>query len=244
MASKYLTWKYRDVQPEEKPRELTAKEKRANWWHYHKWYVAGGIVLAAALGSILWNALGIGKVVPDCQVAYVGSSLLPADTVSALENALARLAAGEGGYDEIVVKINQYVSAGGSGDEDAAMYATAANTTMMADLTSCDSYFFLLEDPYTFQQKYQVLRRLDGTLPTDFDRDYENCYLPWADCPALSGLELGSYAETILDRTVSGDNQELLSQLYIARRGFWTDKTVSDPDKCDALWAELTKGVF
>lgn len=243
MASKYLMWKYRDVRPE-KPRELTAREKRANWWHYHKWYVFGGIVLAIALGNILWNALGVGKVVPDCQVAYVGAALLPEDTVSALENALARLIAGEGGDGEIVVKVNQYVSAGGSGDEDAAMYATATNTTMMADLTSCDSYFFLLEDPYTFQQKYQVLRRLDGTLPTDFDRDYENCYLAWTDCPALAGLELGSYAETILDQTWSGGNQELLSHFYIARRGFWTDKTVSDPDKCDALWAALTKGAF
>ena len=240
MASKYLTWKYRDVQPE-KPRELTAKEKRANWWHYHKWYVFGGLVLAAALGSILWNALGIGRAFPDCQIAYVGAAPLPADAVSALENALARLGGGDG---QITVKINQYVSAGGSGEEDAAMYATASNTTMMADLTSCDSYFFLLEDPEAFQQKYQILRRLDGTLPTDFDRDYENCYLSWADCPALAGLELGSFSETVLGQTVSGDNQEFLSRLFIARRGFWTEKTVSDPDKCDALWATLTKGVF
>lgn len=241
MASKYLTWKYRDVRPEEKPRELTAKEKRANWWHYHKWYVAGGLALAIALGSILWNALGIGRVVPDCQIAYVGASPLPADAVSALENALAQLGGEDG---RITVKVHQYVSADGSGDEDAAMYAAATNTTMMADLTSCDSYFFLLEDPDTFQQKYQVLRRLDGTLPTDFDRDYENCYLAWTDCPALAELELGDYSETVLGRTVSGENQELLSRLYIARRGFWTEKTVSDPDKCDALWAALTKGVF
>ena len=243
MASKYLTWKYRDVQPD-RPRELTASEKRANWWYYHKWYVILGLVLFLALGSILWNALGIGEVIPDCQVAYVGSSLLPADTVSALENALASLAGGEGEGSQIVVKVNQYVSADGSGDEDTAMYAYASNATMVADLTSCDSYFFLLEDPNTFQRNYQVLRRLDGTLPTDFDRDYENCYLSWTDCPALVGLELGNYSETVLDQSVSGENQELLSYLYIARRGFLNDKTVSAPDKCDSLWAEITKGVF
>lgn len=243
MASKYLTWKYRDVQPDQ-PRELTAKEKRANWWYYHKWHVVIGIVLVLALGNIIWSALGIGKVFPDYQVAYVGSTSLPADAVSALENALAQLGTDANGDGRVVVKVNQFVSADGSGDEDAAMYAYASNTTMMADLASCDSYFFLLEDPDTFQRNYQVLRRLDGTLPTDFDRDYENCYLPWTACPALAGLELGSYSETVLDQTIAGDSQELLSNLYIARRGFWTDKTVSNPDECDTLWAELTKGVF
>ena len=244
MASKYLTWKYRDVRPDQ-PRELTAKEKRANWWHYHKWYVVIGLVLVLALGSILRNALGVGKVIPDVQLAYVGGSLLPADTVSALENALAQLTADANGDGRVVVRVNQYVSAGGSGDGDAAMYAYASNTTMMADLTSCDSYFFLLEDPDTFQRNYQVLRRLDGTLPTDFDRDYENYYLSWADCPALAGLELGSYSETLINQTVTGDSQELLSRLYIARRGFWNEnKTVNHPDECDALWAKLTKGVF
>ena len=242
MASKYLLWKYRDVRPDQ-PRELTAAEKRANWWHYHKWHVILGLVLVFVLGNLLWSALGIGKVTPDCQVAYVGSSPLPEDTVSALENALASLGGDESGDGEIVVKINQYVSAGGSGDANAAMYAYASNAAIMADLSSCDSYFFLLEDPDTFQRSYQVLCRLDGTLPADFDRENENCYLSWTDCPVLAGLELGSWSETILDQTVSGENQELLSHLYIARRGFW-NKTVSDPDKCDALWVQLMKGVF
>ena len=241
MASKYLMWKYKDIQPDQ-PRELTAKEKRANWWYYHKWHVAIGIVLVLALGNIIWSALGIGRVFPDFQVAYVGSSSLPADTVSALENALAQLGADANGDGQIVIKINQFVSAGGPGDENTAMYAFASNAALMADLSSCDSYFFLLEDPGTFQRNYQALRRLDGTLPTDFDRDYESCCLPWINCPALAGLNLGGYSETVLDQTISGDNQELLSHLYIARRGFWSNKTVSNPDECDVLWTELTKG--
>ena len=243
MASKYLMWKYRDVRPDQ-PRELTAKEKRANWWYYHKWYVAAGIILVLVLGNIIWNALGIGKVIPDIQLAYVGSSPLPADTVSALENALSGLTADANGDGRTVVKVNQYVFANGSGDGNAAMYAYASYTTMMADFTACDSYFFLLEDADAFQRSYQMLRRLDGTLPTNFDRDNEKCYLSWTDCPALMELELGSYSETMLNQTVTGDSQELLSHLYFARRGFWSDeKTVNNPDECDALWAKLTKGV-
>ena len=64
MASEYLKWKYRDVKPEEK-RELTPAEKRANWWHYHKWHVALGAVLLLAAGSILWHVLGVGQPHPD-----------------------------------------------------------------------------------------------------------------------------------------------------------------------------------
>ena len=240
MASKYLMWKYRNVRPDQ-PRELTAKEKRANWWYYHKWHVAIGAVLVFVLGNILWSALGIGKVVPDYQLAYVGSSFLPADTVSALENALAGLGADANGDGQVVVKVNQFVSADSSGDANAAMYAYAATASLMADLDSCDSYFFLLEDPDTFQRNYKVLSRLDGTLPTDFDRDYESCYRLWADCPALAGLELGRYTETVLDQTVSGDNQELLSNLYLARRGFWDEKAVRNREECAALWAELMR---
>ena len=243
MASEYLKWKYRDVKPDV-PRELTPAEKRANWWYYHKWQLAVAAVVVLALGNILWNVLGIGKVRPDIQVAYVGSVPLPEETAAALEEALADLGTDANGDGRVVVKLNQYVSGDGSADSNAAMYAYAASTTLMGDLESRDSYFFLLEDPEAFQRNYQILRRLDGTLPTDLDTDYENCYLPWPDCPALAGLDLGEYTETVLGQEVQGDSQELLSGLYVARRGFWTDRTCDWPEACDALWAEITKGAL
>lgn len=244
MASEYLKWKYRDVKPDE-PIQYTAEQRRRNWWHYHKWHVVIAAVLIVALGDIFWNALGIGKLRPDYQIAYVGSAVLPGDTVSALENALARLGRDANGDGRVVVKLNQYaIGGGGEGDSDAALYAYAASTTLMADLEARESYFFLLEAPDGFQRSYQVLRRLDGSLPGDFDRDYESCCLAWTDCPALTALDLGGYSETVLGQKVSGDNQALLSRLYIARRGFWTEQTTDYPDACDALWTELTKGAF
>ncbi len=241
MASEYLKWKYRDVKPEEK-RELTPREKRANWWHYHKWHVGIGVILALSVGSICWSALGIGKVKPDYQVAYVGSYELPEDTVAALETGLASLGEDANGDGTVTVVLHQYASASAEGDSEAAMVAYAASTTLMADLTDCDSYFFLLEDPDTFQKNYQVLRRLDGTLPTDLDLDYDTCYVPWTDCPALATLELGSYSENVLGEEVSGDSQELLAGLKVARRGFWTDRTSDHVEACDALWTSMLKG--
>ena len=114
----------------------------------------------------------------------------------------------------------------------------------MGDLSEHDSYFFLLDEPDAFQREYGVLRRLDGTLPAEDDRDCAGCCLSWADCPVLAGLELGGYSSQTLGREISGDSQQLLSELYVARRGFWTEQTVEYAAECDSLWAAMTEGAL
>lgn len=236
MASEYLKWKYRDVQPDE-PLVLTPEQKRKNWWDYHKWHVVLGAVLLLAALSILAHALGLGEVKPDYQVAYVGSAALPEDTASALERELSGLGTDCNGDGRVVVQLNQYVLDGGD-----AMYAYAEQARLLADLDSRDSYFFLLEDPEGFQESYFVLRRADGSLPAQAE-DELGCPA-WADCPALLALPLGEYSETVLGQRLEGDSQELLSGLFVARRGFWADKAAEHPDECDALWDIMTKGAL
>ena len=53
---------------------------------------------------------------------------------------------------------------------------------------------------------------------------------------------VGTYA--LLGRTASGSSDDLLSGLYIARRGFWTEKTAPYPEGCEALWEKITEGAF
>lgn len=239
MASEYLKWKYRDVKPDEVV-ELTPRQKRANWWYYHKWHVFLGVGLLA-LGVYLGaRILGVGQVRPDYQVAYVGSAALPEDTAAALESALAELGTDCNGDGQVAVQLNQYVMGDDSGES--AIYAYAGSTQLMADLDSCESYFFLLEDPAGFQENYQVLRHLDGSLPQETEKDWESCYLPWSQCPVLRELPLGEYTEKVLDQEIHGDSQELLSSLSVARRGFWTERTCSYPEACDALWDAITRG--
>lgn len=255
LASEYLKWKYRDVEPD-KPIVYTPKQKAANWWHYHKWHLVIGAALIICAADIGTRALGIGEVSPDYQIAYVGENPLPEDTVTSLENALAELGSDANGDGRVVVKVNQYASGSGEAqtaagkdlpaaeNNDSAGYAYAAEVTMLADLEDCESYFFLLDKPEEFQRDYQVLRRLDGTLPENGDRDYENCYLSWTDCPTLCSLPLGEYTEEFLGQSASGDSQELLSGLFLARRGFWSEKTSANIASCDALWEAITKGAL
>lgn len=234
MASEYLKWKYRDVQPDAPPRELTPEERRANWWHYHKWHVLLAAVVLLVLAQLGFNAWNTIRNAPVYQVAYVSSTPLPEETAAALESALTGLAEGKR------VGLNQYLTAGSGTDSESALYASASNIKLMADLDSCDSYLLLLDNPETFQKNYQVLRNLDGTLPEAGDG--KAFCLRWADCPVLTALPLGGYSETMMGQEITGDSQALLDGLYLARRGFWSKKTCKDPEGCDRLWETLTEG--
>ena len=145
MASEYLKWKYRDVKPEA-PVELTQEERRKNWWHYHKWYVAGALVLAGFCASLLWAVLGFGRIKPDYQVAYVGGNALPDDTAAAIENAFAAFGEDLNGDGKVVVRLRQYTIS-----EDDPQVAASIEVTLVGDLLECESYFFLLDAPVWFQ---------------------------------------------------------------------------------------------
>ena len=234
MASEYLKWKYRDVKPEERA-ELTPAEKRKNWWHYHKWHVAVAVVLLGVGVNLIGSALGFGQIRPDYQVAYVGENALPDDTAAAVERAFASRGRDLNGDGQVTVRLNQYPIGGADPER-----VESSQVTLMADLLECESYFFLLEDPVWFQTSYQALCRLDGSLPEKASAD--GTYLAWTDCPVLAGIKLGGYSYQLLGETASGSSDELVSGLYLARRGFWTEKTAPHPEGCEALWSSLTEG--
>ena len=243
MASEYLKWKYRDVKPDEPPPERTRKEKVANWFHYHKWWVVLWAFLLFSVGSILWNALGIGQIRPDYVFAYVGDAALPGDCVTALERELAALGQDVNGDGRVVVEIRQYVSnANQESLEDSLMYGYASDVTLIADITNGDSYFFLMEDPAKFQRAYQALAGPDGSLPEGSDYGIDGRALQWSGCPVLAGLELGGFEEEYLGQRLAGDNQELLSGLYFGRRGFYDEKQAAKQGANEDFWAILTEG--
>lgn len=235
MASEYLKKKYKDVKPDEK-RELTPAEKRRNWWDYHKWHVVIAFVLLAILVSNVWSALH--QVKPDYQIAYVGENALPDDTAAALEACFAALGEDLNGDGRVVVRLAQYASSGQT-DKQAAM---AAEVKLMADVTEGESYFFLMEDPAQFQRNCFCLCKLDGSLPAEGDDSAEGTCLFWEQCPVLAGMELGEYSYNLMGETVSGSSQELMSRLFIGRRGFWTEKEAGLRAGCAALWEKLTEG--
>lgn len=239
MASEYLKQKYKDVKPDV-PHELTGEEKRKNWWHYHKWHVVVAVVLVLIAADLVWGFLGRGEPKPDYQIAYVGSSSLPDDTAAAVETAFASLGDDLNGDGQVLVRLNQYAS---SADADPSAVA-AAKVQLMADVMEQESFFFLLEEPEDFQRNYHSLSRLDGTLPDQDDYSVEGSVLKWNQCPVLAGMELGEYTYDLLGGLASGNSQELLSRMFIGRRGFWTREADDAQAGCVELWEKLTEGAI
>lgn len=223
MASEYLKWKYQDVRPDAPP-QRTKKQRAANWWHYHKWWLLAGAALLIAAGDILWNALGIGAVKPDYQLAYVASAPLSDETLAALERAFAALGEDCNGDGRVVFRVNSYVRMDTAQDSDAAQYTAAAKVRLMADMEACESYFFICDAPETLHENYDILANASGDIAGPDEA--LGCFA-WETCPKLMALAV--------------DQQEMTG-LYFARRGFWQDRTCGHREQCDALWERLTEG--
>ena len=222
-------------------REYTRKGRLANWFYYNKLWVAAGVLIMWIAGSMLWNALGIGQEKPDFCVAYVGGVQLPEDCVASLETALEALASDANGDGTVVVALTQYILPGTATVEDL-RYNYAAQMSLLADITDGKSLLFLLEDPREFQKAFQVLAHLDGSAPGDEDYEGMDKVYAWSACPVLSGFDLGSYADSYLDITETGENQDLLSGLYLGRRYFYDKSQEKYPAENEALWLALTAG--
>lgn len=130
-------------------------------------------------------------------------------------------------------------------DSTDAYVRMAVMTRLSADISGTDgSYIFLMEDPESFQAATGALRYLDGTVPDaeETASDWQNMVYRWTDCPVLSGLDLGTYTGYTLMDDSTGNNQDVLSKLYVGCRGTWTDKAAESYAADDVLWKTLTEG--
>ena len=232
-------------QTPEPPREYTKTEKAANWWHYH-WGIVVIVVLCAFFG--IWIIKDtVFQTRPDVQIAYVGTHDLPADTVTALQDALTPFCEDTNGDGKVVVQVDTYnVDFDADNVNTDAYNQMAGVTRLSAELSSGDkTYIFLLEDPAAFESSTGALQYLDGTVPDDPDTanpDWTEMVYRWTDCPVLAGLELGDYDGYTLVDDATGTNQSVLATLYVGRRGVWDEKQVATYEGCAELWDTLTAG--
>ncbi len=244
MASKYLLWKYRDVKPDEPPPPMTRKEKIRNWIDYNKWWVVFWVVVAVILARILWSVLGIGEIKPDYMFAYVGDTGMPEDCAAALQASLESLGEDVNGDGHVAVELRQYVIREADDNPAAGLdYAAyASGITLTADLESGESYFFLLQDPESFQLQTEVLVQQDGSFPEEEGTGAAGMTCRWTDCPVLADLDLGEYSEDAAGQTVSGSSREFVSELYLARRGFYSERQQAKHSGSAEFWDRLTEG--
>lgn len=223
--------------------ELSEKQKKIkkyrNWWYYHKWYVLCTVIFLGIAINVIGSSLGLWTKSPDFQIAYIGKTELPQDTVAALEQAFASIASDFNNDGQVIVQINQYIDGIQSSDAETAYYEYASEISLIGDISGCESYFFLMDDPDHFQQEFQLLASPDGSCPSETDYSIEDKVIAWSDCSVLSELELGTYSTIIMGEPVSGNSQDLISGLYLGRRCFFTDDITDHAEQCSELWNDL-----
>ena len=225
-----LNIKPEDLKPDE-PRQLTRKEKLANWWYYHRLHVGIG---AAVLVILIWLAADmLNRTLPDYQI------------VTELGDALSAFGLDLNGDGQALVQVSGYQLSLGGEEETGASASSSSTvtttvdaytqmagfTTLSGDVTTRTSLIFLTDDPEAFQSSFELLATADGSLPEE-GAGLEGVELfAFSDCPVLASLDLSEEARAYLD------------DFYIARRGFAEGQTLAEyPEENQALYEVLTAG--
>lgn len=148
-----LNIKPEDLQPDV-PRELTKKEKLANWWHYHWKWVALALIALGMVGLTLKDIFGQPK--PDYRIAVVTRYNIAEEATDQLSAALSAYGQDLNGDGQVLVQVDTYTidftgyaepseseAAGGAApgaeqdaaDVGAAMTDVASNYEQVASLT-------------------------------------------------------------------------------------------------------------
>ena len=222
-----LNIKPKDLKPDE-PRQLTKKEKLANWWYYHRLHVA---VAAAALAVAVWIAVDLlGRTFPDYQLALVTDQYVPETVVEELQTALVPFCQDLNGDGQVLAEIAAYQLELDESSQVDAYTHMAGFTRLTADLATDTALIFLVDKPMELQASFNVLAAADGSATAE-DRPGDAALYAFSDCPALAGLALSEEARDFFD------------DFYLARRSFAPGEELAEyPAENEALFAALTQG--
>ena len=216
----------RDIDPAdlvpEKPRTLTKAEARANWWHYHWYYVVLAACVVLAAGWFVWHR--VTEVKPDCRVVVIGRKDPDQALLDELEQRLTALGTDANGDGKVCVTVKSIWLDMHFDGQDAAtrQMMESSEEKLNADLYTCESMLFITDDPELLEQRFGCLRLVDGTDP---DED-STALVPAQDCAVP------------LEETALAGAGDGTTQWYIGRRA-----TYNVPEAqlaaADALWVSI-----
>lgn len=206
----------RDIKPEdliqETPRELTPAEARANWWHYHWYYVALIAALVLALGYFAWQK--VTAVEPDYTVTVVGRTEPDEDFLSALETELESLGEDVNGDGKIKVDVKGVWLDLRLSDNDADLrqLMESSQEKLNADFYLAQSMIFVVDDPAALEQMYGCFQLLDGTDPQEGDVvRIEDFALPLEDTALAGAADTGDTQWYVARRLSEGVSEDVLT---------------------------------
>lgn len=171
-------------EPAPAPERGLTAGQRTEIWWRWRWPLVVGAVVCLSLFAGVLGTL-LGREEPDLQIAAVHAEALPDGVVTALEEALA-------------AQVGDLNGDGSARDMD---IQTAGMARLVTDAAAGDSALFAVADA-------------EGFLANYADRVDEARAVRWGDCPALAGLNAGTFS-TAEDVYRDVDGQTLLEGLTV-----------------------------
>ncbi len=167
----------------------TAKEKRANWWYYYKWFVVGGILIAAFVGYFIYTM--VTKINPDYTIAMMTSYVMPVELQEDVQTMIEKYADDRNGDGRTVVQISHFFFTDNPQSEYEFMQMQASQAQFAADAGSGDSIIYLYDD---YCAEFFKLNEYEGYIGQAGDMTGEN--MLWADIPGLNTLVVDKYSSS------------------------------------------------
>lgn len=217
----------------------TSKEKRANWWYYHKLHVLISVVVVAVVISMVYSL--VTKVEADYTISLLTSDNYSTDVIARLEEELLPYADDRNQDGQVVVRVVNY--AVGADMED--IQAQEAGMVRLAgDSSTFESAIFLSdEEAFTWLEgQGGFFAYNDGSTPEEGATDYENMRIDWENCKALTEMDLSI---EVLNKE---EAQKYMSSLALSMRslegtGFAEDEEiVSYYEDSKAMYERLISG--
>ncbi len=214
----------RDIKPEdlipEKPRTLTPAEARANWWHYHWYYVAAIAATVLLIGYFVWSR--VTEVKPDYTVAVVSRTDPDAAFLAEVETRLEALGEDVNGDGKVKVNVKGIWLAVDyyEGDVSLQKLMQSSEDKLNSDFYLAESTLFIVDDPAGMEQKYGCFQKLDGTDPAEGEVVSVDDFAVRLEDTALAGIKSASdtqwYAARRLNEGVEAGTAAAVDALWKA----------------------------
>lgn len=188
----------------------TAKEKRANWWYYHKVHLLIGFIAVLAVGGIIYSM--VTKVYPDYTIALLTQNTYSAEVTERLAEELEAYADDRNNDGQVIVRVATYaIGSDSSGD---VQVQQANQVRFMGDTSTFESVIYITDDESFkwIQSQDGFFTYMDGTTPEADATDYDNMRIAWGDCKALTEMDLSI---DVLDKEQA---QKYMSPLSLSTR--------------------------
>ncbi|RKJ40768.1 hypothetical protein D7X94_06845 [Acutalibacter sp. 1XD8-33] len=166
----------------------TARDKRKNWWHYHKVHVLVILLLLGVAASLVYTVVTRER--PDYTIGVLTSYKLPEEVLEAMEERVAQYAGDRNGDGEVLVRMDNYVMGGTNSAAD--YQAIQAAYTRFAGDAAMNTSMIFIHDEDAFQTMESSLGGFfqynNGSAMPEEAKDFENAMRPWEDFKGLEGF--------------------------------------------------------